>query len=244
MKLLLSFFAACLCCSFVFAQKNKAFDVASPNGNVKLHVAIANTIEWSVRLKDEVVIEPSSISLQLQNETLGNGAVVISSKTESVNENIAAINYIKATIPDQYNQITLRCKGDYGLVFRVYDDAVAYRFFTQKKNGIIVKGEEANFNFTNDDSAFIPIQWDYRDGKIFNSSFEALYHHIPLSQFPKDSLAFLPLLVDIGEGRKAQILEADLEDYPGMYLNLNETKKGLQAVFAPYPTKAHVVGRN
>ncbi len=244
MKRLISLFAACVCCSFVFAQKNKTFDVASPNGNVKLHIAFANTIEWSVRLKDQTVIEPSSVSLQLQNETLGNNAMVTSSKTESINQSIAAINYIKATIPDHYNQITLRCKGDWGLVFRVYDDAVAYRFFTQKKGGIIVKNEEAAFNFTNDDSAFIPIQWDYRDGKMFNSSFEALYHHITLSQFPKDSLAFLPLLVDIGGGRKAEILEADLEDYPGMYLNLNETGRGLQGVFAPYPTAAHLVGIN
>ncbi len=43
---------------------------------------------------------------------------------------------------------------------------------------------------------------------------------------------------------KAEILEADLEDYPGMYLDLNETQKGLKGVYAPYPTNAHVVQRN
>ncbi len=72
-----------------------------------------------------------------------------------------------------------------GLCFRVYNDAVAYRFFTNKKDSIIIKNEEANFNFTNDDSAFIPIQWDYRDGQNFNSSFEALYHHITLVAISK-----------------------------------------------------------
>ena len=44
-------------------------------------------------------------------------------------------------------------------------------------------------------------------------------------------------MVDVGNGRKVEILEADLEDYPGMYLNLNETQKGLKAVYAPYPTQ-------
>jgi hypothetical protein len=34
---------------------------------------------------------------------------------------------------------------------------------------------------------------DYRVGKIFNSSFEALYREVNISQFAKDSLAFLPL---------------------------------------------------
>jgi len=226
------------------AQKDKSFDVVSPNGNVKLHIDVSSKLQWSVRQKDQQVIEPSSISLQLQNEVLGDNVVIASSKTEKVNITINAINYIKAIIPDEYNQLTLTCKNDYGIVFRAYNDAVAYRFFTKKKDSIIIKNEEANFNFTNDDSAFIPIQWDYREGQNFNSSFEALYRHIPLSQFPKDSLAFLPLLVDLGNGKKAEILEADLEDYPGTYLDLNETQKGLKGMYAPFPINAHVVQRN
>lgn len=226
------------------AQKTKIFDVSSPDGNIKLHVETSGKIMWSVKDRDQIIIEPSSISLQLQNETLGDKAIITSAKTEKINNTITAIHYIKATIPNNYNQLTLKCKGDYGLIFRVYNDAVAYRFFTKKKDSIIIKNEEANFNFTNDDSAFIPIQWDYRNGQNFNSSFEALYHHITLSQFPKDSLAFLPLLVDVGNGRKAEILEADLEDYPGMYLDLNETNKGLKGVYAPYPAKEYLHGIN
>ncbi|MEP6467118.1 MAG: glycoside hydrolase family 97 N-terminal domain-containing protein, partial [Parafilimonas sp.] len=226
------------------AQKAKSYDLQSPNGNIMLHVDVTNKIVWSIKDKDQTIIEPSSISMQLQNEVLGDNAIIISSKTEKINNVINAINYIKSTIPDNYNQLILNCKNDYGIIFRVYNDAVAYRFFTKKKDSIIIKNEEANFNFTNNDSAFIPIQWDYRDGQNFNSSFEALYHHITLSQFPKDSLAFLPLLVDLGNGKKAEILEADLEDYPGMYLNLNETQKGLKGVYAPVPTNAHVVERN
>jgi len=236
---------ACTICTFVAsAQKNKSFDVASPNGNVKLHIDVTNKLQWSVQQKEQQVIEPSAISLQLENEVLGDNAAITSSKTEKVNTTINAINYIKATVPDEYNQLTINCKGDYGIIFRVYNDAVAYRFFAKKKDSIIIKNEVASFNFTNDDSAFIPIQWDYREAQNFNSSFEALYHHIPLSKFPKDSLAFLPLLVDVGNGKKAAILEADLEDYPGMYLDLNETQKGLKGVYAPYPTNAHVVQRN
>jgi alpha-glucosidase len=226
------------------AQKSKTFDIQSPNNNIQLHVEVGNKITWSVKDKDQTIIEPSTASLQLQNEMLGDNAIITSSKTEKVNTTINAINYIKSTIDDNCNQLTLNCKNDYGIIFRVYNDAVAYRFFTKKKDSIIIKNEEANFNFTNDDSAFIPIQWDYRDGRNFNSSFEALYHHITLSQFPKDSLAFLPLLVDLGNNKKAEILEADLEDYPGMYLDLNETQKGLKGVYAPLPTNAHVVERN
>jgi alpha-glucosidase len=244
MKRLPLFFVLIFPCILIFAQKTKTFDVVSPNGNIILHVDAANKLQWSVQQKGQQIIEPSAVSLQLQAEVLGDSAVIVSSKREKVSATINAVNYIKAAIPDEYSQLTLNCKKDFGIIFRVYNDAVAYRFFTKKKDSIIIKNEEANFNFTKDDSAFIPIQWDYRSGQNFNSSFEALYHHIPLSQFPKDSLAFLPLLVDVGIGKKAEILEADLEDYPGMYLNLNETQRGLKGVYAPYPTNAHVVERN
>ena len=152
-KLIFLFFALYFI-QCTYAQKTKSFDVASPDGNIKLHVETSGKIVWSVKDRDQTIIEPSSISLQLQNETLGDNAVITSSKTEKVNNTINAINYIKATIPDNYNQLTLNCKGDYGLIFRVYNDAVAYRFFTKKKDSIIIKNEEANFNFTNDDSRF------------------------------------------------------------------------------------------
>jgi alpha-glucosidase len=128
------------------------------------------------------------------------------------------------------------------VIFRVYNDAVAYRFFTKKKGEILVKHEEANFNFTDDHKAFLPYMWDYRGGKIFNSSFEALYREIAISHFSSDSLAFLPVLVDVGNNRKVVILEADLEDYPGMYLDVNQTRKGFIGVYAPYPLEAELGG--
>jgi len=43
-------------------------------------------------------------------------------------------------------------------------------------------------------------------------------------------------LVDVGEQKKAVILEADLQDYPGMYLT-SGGRQGLQGTFAKYPTE-------
>ena len=225
------------------AQRSKQYDLKSPDGNLSVHLEAANKLQWSVMHKGQPLITPSAISLQLEGgDVLGDNARITSAPVQKVNATIQAINYKKAVIPDQYNQLTLNCKGDYGVIFRVYNDAVAYRFFTKRKGELIVKAEEANVNFTDDHKAFIPIQWDYRGGQNFNSSFEALYHEINLSQFPKDSLAFLPLLVDVGQNKKVVLLEADLEDYPGMYVNLNESGKGFKSVYAPYPLEAQLGG--
>ena len=225
------------------AQKSKIYEIKSPDNKIALKLDVGAKMLWSARCDGQQIIAPSAISLQLEGgEVMGDNAKISSSKTEKVDQLITAINYKKAKIVDQYNQLKINCKGDYGIVFRVYNDGVAYRFFTKKKTDFIVKNEEANFNFTNDYKAFIPYMWDYRGGVKFNHSFEALYKEINISKFATDSLAFLPLLVDVGNNKKAVILEADLEDYPGMYLNMNQTKKGFRSVYAQYPLEAKLGG--
>jgi len=229
--------------SSILTAENKDFEVKSPDGAMILKVEAGAKLEWSVQHNGQQIIAPSAISMILEGgEVLGDNATIKSSSTEKINTVFTALNYIKSKIPDNCNQLTINCKGGYGLIFRVYNDAVAYRFFTKKNGEIVVKNEEANFNFTDDDKSFLPYMWDYRGGKIFNSSFEALYREINISQFLKDSLAFLPALVDVGNNKKVVILEADLEDYPGMYLNINQTGKGFMGVYAPYPLEAELGG--
>ncbi len=224
-------------------QKNKEFEIKSPDGNINLHVELGAKLQWSVQSDGQQVIAPSPISLQLTGgEVLGENVRVVSTKTDKIDNIITAVNYKKSTIIDQCNQFTISFKGDFGLIFRVYNEGVAYRFFTKRKGELFVKNEEANFNFTADQKVFVPYMWDYREGKIFNSSFEALYKEINISKFASDSLAFLPVLADVGNNKKVVILEADLEDYPGMYLNINQTQKGFMGVYAPYPLESKLGG--
>ena len=237
--------ALLLSSTMLSAQKTKDFDVKSQDGNITLHVATGKKLVWSVQLKGKQIIAPSAMALQLGNgDVLGDNAKVSSAKTEKINTTFKALNYKKANVQDVYNELTLTCKNDFGVKFRVYNDGVAYRFFTKKKGEIVIKNEEANFNFAQDYKAFIPYMWDYREGKIFNSSFEALYKETKISKFATDSLAFLPLMVDEGDNNKVVILEADLEDYPGMYLNMNDTHKGFMGVYAPYPLETKMGGYN
>lgn len=43
--------------------------------------------------------------------------------------------------------MTLSFRGNYGLVFRMYNDGLAYRFTTKMKNDIVVVDEEADYTF-------------------------------------------------------------------------------------------------
>jgi alpha-glucosidase len=239
------YFLLLFCPTVICAQKAKVYEVKSPDGAIAVKVESGTKMLWSVQHKGQQIIAPSAISLLLQSgEALGDNANVTTSKTESVNTTFNAVNYRKTVVSEIYNQLTLSCKGDYGVIFRVFNDAVAYRYFTKRKEEIVIKNEVANFNFTEDHKAFIPYLRDYRDGKVFNASFESLYKEHKISEFITDSLAFLPLLVELNNGKKILLIEADLEEYPGMFLVLNETKKGFKGIYAPYPLETKMAGYN
>ena len=217
------------------AQKMKTFTIASPDGGIEVKVIAGEKLQWTATHRSQTILAPSTISLTLYSgEVLGNNPEIRNPKSETINNKIAAINYKKETVPDNYNQLTLNCKGDYGIIFRAYNDGVAYRFFTKKKDSLIVRSEEANFNFSDDDSAYIPYSNDPHNKDKYQCSFENTYQHIRLSQFVKDTVAFAPVLVELANNKKAVITEADLEEYPGMFLTNGKTTNGLSGDFAPY----------
>ncbi len=231
------------------AQKN--FTILSPDGNIQLKVEAGTKLQWSVSHRSQTVIAPSSISLTLKGgEILGANPRVrtplsVGAQFEKVNNKITAINYKKEVVEDNYNQLTLNCKGDFGLIFRVYNDGVAYRFFTKKNGELIVNAEQAEFNFDKDHVAFIPHTSDLRGGDRYSCSFEEFYANIPLSKFNADTLAYLPLLVELDNNKKVVIFEADVQDYPGMFMQLNrQASHGIKAAFAPYPLEETLGGFN
>jgi alpha-glucosidase len=236
-KLLLSF-CLCLPVAASFAQSTKNYHVKSPDGKIDLSISAGATISWDVKCQETEVITPSTVSITLADgEVLGKNAVVKSSKTSLADTYFNTPIYKKDKVHDHYNQIAINFKGDYSLVFRAYDDGVAYRFITQKKGEITIANEEANFNFKDDYKAFLPFVNDFRNKDKWTTSFEALYDNINISAVKKDTLAFLPVLVDVKNPIKAAILEADLENYPGMYLTSDgQNSKNLKGAFAQYPT--------
>jgi len=234
-----------LSASFAYSQSN-VIHVKSPNGKIDMALETGAKISWSVKHENTEVIAPSAISLTLgSGVVLGNNAKVISAKNSKVNTSFATPVYKKKTVIDAYNQLVVAYKGDFGLILRAYNDGVAYRFFSTKKEQIIVESEEANFNFSKDQKAFVPYVRDLREKDMYSCAFEAMYDEIPLSKFVKDSLAISPLLIDLENGKKAAIVEAELDDYPGMYLTRNnQAQLGLQGAFAHYPKEERLGGYN
>ena len=96
-------YLVCICLlpsALLFAQKEKTYELKSPDGNIYVKVEVGNKLQWSVLHKGQPIITQSAISLQLDNIVLGDHAAVISAPIKKINDTINAINYKKTRIPD------------------------------------------------------------------------------------------------------------------------------------------------
>lgn len=197
--------------SFISAQ---SFQLESPDKQILLRLEIGQDILYGVSFNDQALLAPSKLSLSLMNgKILGNDPRLIGQERTEVRSSITAVVPEKnRIIPEIYNQLSLTFEEGFQLVFRAYNDGVAYRFVTQLAGTVKVKSEEVQFKLAKDFDIIRPVETS------FLSHQEPEYKHQKVSEFQKGELATPSLLVYGPSNCKFFITEADLQDYPGLML--------------------------
>jgi len=222
--------------SAVFVHKGAAqssYDLRSPDGRIEVRIRTQERIRYDLVLKGAAVLENSTISLDVDHEKLGIQPKVVDAKTRTSDETVAPVVRQKfAKIRDHYNELRLTMDGGYAVVFRAYNEGVAYRFETSlRQERVKIYGEESAFNFASNFIVYYPQE------DSFYSHNERKYLPQHLTEIAPDFIATLPAVVDIGQsGAKLAIAESDLDDYPGLWLR-GTGSTGLAATFPPYPLK-------
>lgn len=223
----------------LWVNAQKVIDLKDPSGKVQVKVTVGENITYSVCHEGDVMIEPSPISMTLTDGTVFGKEPCLRKKSyQTENQTIYPPIYKKKSIDDYYNQLTLDFKGGYSIVFRAYEDGVAYRFVSALKKPFLVESEQAVFNLPDNPKIFAATPKGRKiDGKEnqYHSSFQNTYRHTNLSEWDKSRLAFLPILSEGKGEKKVCITEADLLNYPGMFLKLSPDNKGFYGEFAAYP---------
>ena len=226
-------------------QAAQPLSVSSPNGKLKLEVRAetGKPVTYALSFQGQSLISASPISMTLQNgRVLGGADRLKASAVTSHRGSIASPLYKKSTVSDDYNQLLLSFK-DFSIVFRAYDEGVAYRFSLVSKRPFNVKAEQATFHFAKDWPCTVPyVRGDFskRPDPItaqFSNSFENTYTRTVLSKLDAQKLMFLPLIVEADNGVKVNITESALENYPGMFLRNVGGGQELSGVFAPMPSE-------
>lgn len=222
----------------------KEYTLSSPDGHLRLTVDAGKRLTWSLMHDSTKVIAPSPISLSISDgKVLGASPRVKKVSTRKVDTSFATPFYKKSEVKDVYNELTLRLSDGLSVIFRAYDDGAAYRLSLDGKGARRVTSEEAVFNFAGDYKTYVPYVNDLRDADYpYSYSFESYYDESPISEMYADSLAIVPLLVELPHGKKALIMEGDVEGYPGMFLVKGENANSIEARFAPEPLSEKIGG--
>ena len=216
------------------AAKEKKYVLSSPDGTLKVEISAGNELAYQVMHGNDTILSHSNIGLVLENGTIvGKTPRITGERRRKIKDNIESPFYRFKEFVATGNELDLKLKGGFGIIFRAYNEGVAYRFYTTQSSDIIIKEEQAEFNFKEDYTAYLP--YTTNDKKPMAMAYQNVYDIIPLSK-AQPKLAFLPVTVDCGSV-KLTLLESDLEAYPGMFVQSQQGKYGLKGVFAPYPAK-------
>lgn len=210
------------------------FVAKSPSGKLTLTVNSGSKLTWKVDLNGKEIIKPSELAVTLTDGSVwGPGAS--GGKAQKISRKITTPHYTKSQIDDVYTKLALK-GNQYTVEFRVYDDAVAYRFCGARKDSVNVKDETVEYNFAGDPNTWTPWISGEEQGERYSCSFESYYTETKVSQMPSKRLSILPLLADMGNGVKVAVTDVGDLDYPGMYVHSNfKNGNGLKGEFPGYP---------
>ena len=208
----------------------KVIDVKSPNGELNLSVDVKDKIYYSVSYGNDLLLKDCYLNLQLENETLGNNPKLRSTKKGVIDESVKREIPLKnAVVKNHCNTLRMNFAGNYVVEFRVFDNGVAYRFITDKKGDNIVMGEDFVLNFPANYKAHLS------QPNGFKTSYEYPYTHVNTEEYKAtDRMSYLPILLETDKPYKILISEADLHDYPCMFLK-STGRNGMQSLFPKVP---------
>jgi alpha-glucosidase len=204
----------------------QSYELLSPDKNIKITIQNNEQLTYSVLADGQEILAASPISMTVNdNLVLGKNANVKKTEKKSVDETITPVVAIKRNVVrNNYNELVVQFKGNYGVAFRAFNDGVAYRFITSMKENLKVNSEEARFNFAGDYNIYFP------EEEGFQSHNERLYAYLSLKEINEKRFCSTPALVDTKSNMKIAISESDLYDYAGMWLK-GTGANSLQALF-------------
>lgn len=218
--------------SFYTAQFASSFSLSSPDGKVVVNLKLTDRIYYNLEVDDREVMWYSPISMLTSQGHLGQNPQLQKNMESKIDELIHPVWGSRNRITDQCNQLELSFTGGYKLIFRAYNDGIAYRFETNFDGDLIIYNEEIEYRFWENHSMVNHVVDSY------TTSYEMLYTRQRISEVRTDNLISLPAIIDQGP-LKLAVVESDLYNYPGFYL----TRKGnhgrfyLNASLPRYPTK-------
>ncbi len=237
-----------LLCVSIVAQ---ALTFSSPNGRLHCDFLVIDSVPtYTLRFDGKEVVKTSSLGFELeQNEDLKSGFELLpTSSGRFFDETWKPVLGEVSEIRNKYNELSVnllqkRTQRTMRIVFRLFDDGLAFRFEFDKQPNLgyfRIADECTQFALAADHKAFwIPGSFDtneyyYSTTRLsevdaFLADGRAIGTH---NVFAKNAVQ-TPLMMKSDDGLYINIFEAALVDYPAMCLMIDYEKLVLQSALAP-----------
>lgn len=199
---------------FILSVSATDIVVTSPDGKAVIRLNYSKGLLLSVDYNNQQVMAPSPVGMSIKEypEAFSN-PVRRSVKRKLINREIVPVVAEKRSlIPEFYNEKEVWFKGRFGIKMRAYNDGVAWRLITRFPDSITVNNELVTLNMAAGDSVY------YGDEDNFVSHSERFYTCRQAGSVKSNQMGILPAVFRKVNGTIAAFIEADLLDYPGLYL--------------------------
>lgn len=224
-------------CSFTFGYA-VVHTISSPNERLVISVSTDEGYQLQASYDGRPLIEPAPVRMTFTSGRVL-GAEVESARASRTGHDAIITPVIKqkrATVRDHYRQLTLSLP-DYDLEVRVFDDGFGYRFATRIEGQVEVVSENAPLKFPAKTRTLFP------EEESFKSHNERYYLDLELPSIDDSRFCSLPVMFTVPGVARVVFTEADLYDYPGMFLR-GTGESELAPKFPPYPLKIEpVIGK-
>ena len=222
--------------------------IQSPDGRTVVTFEAGGELRFAVARAGARVLAPSRIGITIDGQRFGTGGVRGATRSRGDRRVDAVFYPRRSVVRDRYEQLTLALDDHVRVVFRAYDDAVAYRFETSFPGRVRVDDETMALRFGGQPVAYLPFADCDKAAQngvdCFHTSYEEPYAVGPLASQPRERPAFLPVLVNGGEGRaKVLVTESGLDDYPGLWVRVSAEANGLDGIWPAFPLEERIAGQ-
>ncbi|EAR00957.1 glycoside hydrolase family 97 protein [Maribacter sp. HTCC2170] len=218
-------------------------NVKSPDGKITLNIGISETINWSASLNGNIIIEKAIVSMNMGNgRVIGDSPQLRNKRFKSVNETLLVqVPNKDAMVQNNYNELSLNFRGEYQLLFRAFDDGIAYQFIDKSSRTKKVVNEQMSLTFPEGTSSFFP-----QEESMYSHN-ERDYLKKDISEMKNGDFCSLPVMFNT-KNAKVLFTESSLHNYPGLFLERGSNST-MNAVFPKYvlntvPNEASSPDRN
>jgi len=235
----------CSCCVAASAP----LTVTSPDGNLSVSLKLKSNpqpylpgerLYYQMSYKGAPILRDSPLGLDFLGAPPLDHDFQITDSTRSSHDATWEDAFgARRAVPDHYNQLTVSLQERAAphrrldIIFRAFNEGIAFRYFLPKQSGLekfVLSSENTGFYFARPAFAYASTSSRYLN------AYETQFVRSNVNEIKPNSMAVLPLLVQLSGGPWLAILEADLRDYAGMYLGgVLGVPDSLTSKLAPLP---------